>query len=163
MRLQLTLALVFALVSAGAAAQDADAILGLWLTAEAPDGRAHVEVVKEGNRYAGKIVWLEKPTYPPDDDGGMAGKERVDRENPDPALHSRPIIGLRIFEGFEYAGNGLWRNGTIYDPANGKTYSCKIRLEKDGSLKVRGFIGISLLGRNEIWTRVAGAAATTGS
>ncbi len=99
---------------------------------------------------------------PPDDDGGMPGKEKVDRENPDPALRSRPVIGLRIFEGFTYDGDGRWKNGTIYDPASGKTYSCKIRLQDDGSLKVRGFIGISLLGRTEIWTRVP-AAATTGS
>jgi uncharacterized protein (DUF2147 family) len=44
--------------------------------------------------------------------------------------------------------------GTIYDPGNGKKYKCKIWLRKDGNLKVRGFVGVSLIGRNEIWTPV---------
>jgi len=59
---------------------------------------------------------------------------------------------------FEYVGKGKWKNGYIYDPDNGKTYRCKAQLKGD-TLKVRGFIGVSLLGRNSEWTRVAEPSA----
>ncbi len=134
-------------------AQTADAIVGRWLTAAGTEnGQAQVEVTGQGGVYSGRIVWLEKPTYPPDDEGGMGGLPRVDRNNPDPARHSAPIVGLEIVRGFRHAGGNQWRDGTIYDPDNGKTYSCKARLEGN-VLKLRGYIGISLIGRTTEWTR----------
>lgn len=137
-------------------AADDGAVTGLWLTAAGEDGRSHVEIRATGNTYAGRIVWLEKPTYPPDDAQGMGGRERVDRNNPDADLRARPIMGLEILSGFEDAGDGRWQGGEIYDPSNGKTYKCKMRLEDD-TLHVRGFVGISLLGRTTEWTRVEAA------
>lgn len=134
------------------AADDADAVLGQWLTA---DGKAKVEVVKHGDSYDGSIVWLKEPNYPADDKQGMGGKLKVDRENPDKSLQSRPIIGLPLISGFKYAGDNVWTDGHIYDPESGKLYSCKMTLMMDGSLKVRGYVGISLFGRTEIWTRPA--------
>ena len=53
---------------------------------------------------------------------------------------------------FEF-DDGQWEDGDIYDPKSGKTYSCVIKMQKDGSLHVRGFIGISLLGRTTLWTK----------
>ena len=150
--------LVTVLLAVGAAAvavasdPGADAVLGLWATEpDAVDGNAHVEVYLEDGRYHGRLVWLEKPRYNPDD--RMAGQPKVDRENPDPALRERPLEGLVMMQGFRYAGDGKWDKGTIYDPDNGKTYKCTMRLD-DGVLKVRGFIGFSLLGRTTEWTRV---------
>lgn len=131
---------------------DTDAIVGLWAT---EDEEAHVRITREGEEYAGEIVWLSEPVYPPDDERGMAGRKKVDRNNPDESLHDRPILGLEIMEGFTYAGDGLWKGGRIYDPDNGKTYKCKVTLQDDGSLHVRGFIGFSLLGRTSTWTPVA--------
>ena len=61
-------------------------------------------------------------------------------------------IELTIMEGFSYNGK-IWSGGTVYDPENGKTYKCKLTLRKDGRLEVRGYIGFSLIGRTEIWTR----------
>ncbi len=145
--------LVMVGVAAAAGAGDGDAILGLWLTEPSSGGRAHVEVTRQGDTYHGRIVWVEIPLYPPDDEQGMAGLPRVDRNNPDPARHRDPIIGLEIVEGFRFVGDGQWKDGTIYDPDNGKTYRCKARLEGE-TLRVRGFIGISLLGRNTEWVRV---------
>ena len=158
-RLVTALVLVVGLALPVVAAEGGDAIVGLWLTAPSDNGRARVEVreVEEG-RYDGSIVWLEKPTYPEDDERGMGGQKRVDRENPDPELRQRPILGLKIVEGFEYAGDKQWKDGTIYDPENGKTYRAKAKLEGD-TLKVRGFIGFSLLGRTTEWTRVEGESA----
>lgn len=136
-----------------------DAILGLWATAPGTEnGQAHVEIVRNGDVYSGRIVWLEKPTYPADDPGGMAGQARVDRNNPDAALRAKPIIGLTIVWDMVWdGGSGEWRKGRVYDPDNGKTYKAYLRLAPDGTLKLRGYIGISLLGRTSVWTRVAEA------
>jgi uncharacterized protein (DUF2147 family) len=136
-----------------AAADEGDAILGFWQTEPSTAGPAHVEIVRSGTTYSGHIVWVERPTYPADDEGGMAGQTIVDRNNPDEARRRAPIIGLVIVRDFVYAGDNQWKDGFIYDPDNGKTYRCKARLEGE-TLKLRGYIGISLLGRNTIWTRV---------
>ncbi len=136
-------------------ATDADAILGVWATDPAGGGGpAHVEIYANGETYGGKIIWLEEPLYTAEDEGETAGVPKEDHNNPDPNLRSRPIIGLVIMEGFVFDGKDTWQKGTIYDPDNGKTYKCKIRFGDSGELKVRGFIGFSMLGRTEVWTRV---------
>ena len=146
-------AMLVPVLPAGAA--DADGIVGFWLTAPGENGQAKIEIVENEGRYGGAIVWLEKPTYPADDDQGMGGQERVDRENPEENLRDRPILGLQLVDKFRFAGDNRWENGIIYDPNNGKTYKCKAALSADGAtLKVRGYIGFSLLGRTEVWTRV---------
>ena len=123
-------------------AQDGDAILGQWYTDEE---RSIVEIYKCAQHYCGKIVWLK---YPKDEEG----REKVDKENPDETKKSRKLIGLNILWGFSYEGEDGWRDGKIYDPKNGKTYSCRMNLEGD-ILKVRGYIGFSLLGRTAVWTK----------
>jgi uncharacterized protein (DUF2147 family) len=142
-----------AALPARAAAPAADRVVGLWLTEERD---AHVRVERVGDRYEGTIVWLKEPRFPADDDQGMAGQPKVDRENPDPARRAAPILGLRIVQGFRFR-DGEWKDGTIYDPNNGKTYKCRMWFEGE-TLRVRGFIGISLLGRSTSWTRVASPA-----
>ena len=127
----------------------ADDILGLWRTEE---GKSTVEVYTCGDRYCGKIVDLKFKVYPPDDPQGMAGQERVDRNNVDESRRDTPLLGLVLMEGFTFNGT-LWRDGTIYDPENGKTYKCKIRLMEDGRLKLRGYVGAPALGRTSFWTR----------
>ena len=139
-----------------AAAQDGDEILGLWATdPEGGGGEAHVIVTKENGTYTGKIVWLAVPVYPPDDPLGTPGEKKTDLNNPDPERQNDPVIGLVIVKGFVYKGKGQWHKGTIYDPDNGKTYKCKIKFgDNKKILKVRGYIGISMLGRTTYWTRV---------
>ncbi|HSC47687.1 MAG TPA: DUF2147 domain-containing protein [Gammaproteobacteria bacterium] len=139
-----------ALIALPVAADSGDSVLGMWM---ADDGKARVEIVREGDLFNGRIVWLKEPMYPADDDKGMAGLPKVDRENPDKTLQTRPIIGLLLVQGFKYAGDNVWSNGTIYDPESGKTYKCSMTLKMDGTLKVRGYIGISLFGETRIWTR----------
>jgi uncharacterized protein (DUF2147 family) len=140
------------ILAAGAAwAADGDEILGLWDTQPEEYGYARVEITKQNDRYHGRIVWLSEPEFPPDDEGGMGGQPKVDRENPEPDLRDRPIVGIHLLRGFKYSGKSQWKGGTIYDPANGKTYKCNIKLQDDGTLKVRGFIGVPLLGRTAIW------------
>ena len=126
-----------------------DDIVGVWNTAD-NDGK--VEIYKCGSHYCGKITDLKEKVYPADDKQGMAGKAKIDRENPDKSKRNTPIMGLVFMEGFSFDGK-IWSGGTIYDPDNGKTYKCKITLVNDKKLKVRGYIGVSLIGRTEIWTR----------
>jgi len=143
------LALLLSGSAAFAAEDNGDALLGKWLTEE---GKGHVEIAKEGGKFTGKIVWLKEPNYPEGDP--EAGKPRHDLNNPDPSKRDQPIIGLVVLRDFTYMGDNAWKKGTIYDPENGKTYKCNITLAKDGSLKVRGFIGVSVIGRTSVWTRV---------
>jgi len=153
-RILVAVIIVFAMtlpVSAG----DGDAILGVWATdPEGEGGQANIEIVAVDGKYSGKIVWLEEPLYTAEDEDGEEGEPKVDKNNPDPAMQSRPIMGLELMTGFQYDGKGTWKKGTIYDPDNGKTYKCKVRLGDNGELLVRGYIGISLIGRTSQWTRV---------
>jgi len=131
-------------------ASGGEEILGTWNN---EDGRAKIEIFNCGGAYCGKIIWLRKPNYPPDDKLGMGGKPRVDRENPDPALRGRPILGLQIMEGFIFRGNGVWEKGHIYDPESGKTYKGKITQVSPQRLLLKGYVGIPLFGRSTTWTR----------
>ena len=144
-----------ALSGSPALAMDGSAIVGVWATdPEGGGGPAHVEIYADGDQYEGKIIWLEEPLYTVEDAGETPGIPKEDHNNPDPALRSRPIVGLVIMKAFVFDGKKSWHKGTIYDPDNGKTYKCKVRFGDDGVLKVRGFIGFSMLGRTEQWTRV---------
>jgi uncharacterized protein (DUF2147 family) len=82
------------------------------------------------------------------------GQTLTDIHNPDPARHKIPLIGLVFLRDFKPAGNAQWRDGTIYDPRSGKTYSCSIQMEGNDTLAVHGFIGLSLFGRTEHWRRL---------
>jgi uncharacterized protein (DUF2147 family) len=126
-----------------ASAQKADAILGTWVN---PNGQDHILIYKRGNKYFGKLDWIK---FPNDEQG----KPKTDKKNPDVALRSRPELGLELLKDFTFDGDNVWADGTIYDPKSGKTYSCKMTLDGN-SLKIRGYVGISLFGRSETWTRV---------
>ena len=133
---------------AGYADDAGDAILGTWVT---EGGHARIEISKARNTYQGKIVWLKEPKYPQNDP--EAGKQKRDRGNPDKSRRDRPIVGLMLLEGFKYAGKQTWSKGAIYDPENGKTYKCKLTLKNPKTLHVRGYVGISLIGRTTVWRR----------
>ncbi len=149
----------FLLLASFALAADGDKIVGLWST---PEKDCKIEIFRSGSKYYGRIVWLKEPLYPADDDRGMAGRPIADCENPNPGLRSRPLIGLRLMEGFSYVGRNVWGKGTIYNPDNGKTYRCKITLSARDRLEVRGFIGVPLLGATSVWTRQAEKSVVTG-
>jgi uncharacterized protein (DUF2147 family) len=61
---------------------------------------------------------------------------------------------MNLVWGFTHAGDNVWEGGSIYNPREGKTYKCKMTLENLDTLKVRGFIGISLIGKTNTWIRV---------
>jgi uncharacterized protein (DUF2147 family) len=149
----LGLAVVGVLAATAGWAQSPEPLVGTWLNG---DKTAHIEIYKQANKYFGKIVWLKEPTYPANDEKGMAGKEKVDRENPDPAKRRTPVLGLVILRDFTYVETGRYENGRIYDPKNGKDYKCKITQKSPDALDVRGYIGFSFIGRTDSWTRVKG-------
>src|SRR5690606_38156965 len=114
-------------------------VTGVWLTeAGEQGGRAHVRIERAGGGLAGTIVHLEEPDF----EAGhpRAGQPKVDLENPDPKLRERPILGLQILRGFTYEGDGKWTGGTVYDPANGKTYKAQITVVDENTLAPRGYI-----------------------
>jgi uncharacterized protein (DUF2147 family) len=136
------LASLFLLFTSGFVyAQNADAIVGKWYNTEKD---AIVEIYKDGQKYNGKITWLKEPTE--------NGKPKVDKNNSDKTKRDRPIMGLKLLNGFTYKSNS-WEGGEIYDPKNGKTYNCIIKMPSKDILEVRGFVGISLMGRTVEWTK----------
>lgn len=134
-----------------AQAQAADRIVGRWLNGK---GVAIIEIYKADDQYNGKVVWLKERAYPSDDPKGMAGRERIDRENPDPDLRDRPILGLVIMRNFVFDGQNSWSKGRVYDPENGKEYRGRMTLTSPDALSLRGYVGLTVFGRTEKWTRV---------
>lgn len=146
-------AAVFALAlltAARTAAAGGDDILGLWNNQEKD---ARIEILTCGEKYCGTIVWMKDPNYPDGSTEGQPGTPKLDNNNPDRGLRARPRLGLEIVRSFEYAGDNRWTGGKVYDPKNGKTYSGKLTLATPTQLNLRGFIGISLIGRTSVWTR----------
>lgn len=115
-----------------------DAITGEWVN-EKKDTK--FQIFRKDNKYYGKITWA-------------TGGDSKDVKNPTTTLRKREVIGLVILNNFVFDGDDTWNDGTIYDPREGKTYSCKITLKSDDKINVRGFLGISLFGRSEIWARI---------
>jgi len=138
------------LTSLAASADEEKEILGIWNTT---DNKIKVEIFSKNETLHGKIISLKEPVWPANDEKGMGGKPKNDRNNPDSKLRDKPIVGLEFMSGFTYSGKKRWEGGKIYDPENGKTYKCKMTLVSTNRLDVRGFIGISIIGRTEVWTR----------
>jgi len=136
-----TLLLLACIVSISTlSAQD---VFGKWKTIDDATGEAksYIEIYEEGGKVYGKIVELINP----------------ERENPicDQCCcedKDKPILGLKFIKGLEKDGDE-YNGGKILDPENGKLYKCYITLEEDNKLKVRGYIGFSLLGRTQYWYR----------
>lgn len=126
-----------------ASASNSDDIVGIWLSAS---GEGKIQIYKEGDRYFGKLYWMKEPN-------GPKGNPKLDNNNPDPTLRNKPLLGLVILKNFRY-NDGEWSGGLIYDPKNGKEYKSYIKLKDPQTLSLRGYIGISLLGRTELWKRV---------
>lgn len=133
-----------ALVSPQAAMAAAGSVEGLWLT---ENKRSVIEVKQCGNFMCGNVHWIIE--------GGM----QFDEKNPDAARRSTPMCGLQIISGLKNDDDSgverdEWEDGKIYKADEGDTYDADIELRDDGTLKVEGYMGISLLGKSQTWTRV---------
>ena len=120
-----------------------DAIVGTWTV---QDGSAKVKIEMNSGKYSGRLVWIKNPN-------DAKGKPVVDSKNPDVSLRNRPQLGLSLLRDFVYDDDNVWTDGSIYNPDDGKTYSCKITMKNSQTIEVRGYVGISLFGKTETWKR----------
>jgi uncharacterized protein (DUF2147 family) len=145
MSLLVELLLVLALWSSSALAADVSPT-GLWRTIDDTTGkpRGLVRITEVNGQYQGR---LEK-TFP---QPGEDPNPKCDKCSG--SRRDQPVIGMTILWGMTKQGEE-YQNGEVLDPENGKTYRAKMKIEDGGkALHVRGFIGISLLGRTQIWVR----------
>ncbi len=119
-------------------------VLGKWKTIDDETGKPKsvIEIYKDGNKYYGKIVQL----ITEENKDGICRTCETKYKN-------KNIIGLVILKDLEKDGDE-YEDGKIMDPKNAKTYSAYIKLVEPDKLKVRGYIGFSLLGRTQYWYRV---------
>ena len=124
---------------------ESDRILGKWV---ASDKKLIVQVYKDRGQFRAKIIWFN-------DDPSKPMEDWRDKHNPDPALRSRRIVGLEILSGLKYdTGSHTWEGGKIYDAQHGKYWDAAGYIDKDGSLKVKGYWHIKLIGRTMVFNRV---------
>lgn len=123
----------------------AQQVLGVW-TPEERDSEIEIAIC-DGGKICGRIISLTEPL-------NEEGTAKLDINNKDASLWSRPIIGLELLTGFAADGQTKWKGGRIYNPRDGKTYKSTLTLNADGTLKVRGYIGIPALGQTQVWSRV---------
>jgi len=118
-------------------------VFGTWKTIDDSTGEARsiVEIYQEDGKVYGKIVELINPKEPNPICDKCSGEDK-----------DQPVIGLKFIKGLEKDGDE-YNSGKILDPENGKLYKCYITLEEEDKLKVRGYVGFSLLGRTQYWYR----------
>ncbi len=133
-----------------------DQILGDW---QPSNKRSVIRIYKgvkangeDPTKYYGKVVWLKEPN---DDQGNP----RKDINNPDENKRKQALKGMINMKELEFVGDEkewLWDNGTIYDPSNGSNYSFKAEISRKNpnQLLGKGYIGVSLFGREDTWTRL---------
>lgn len=137
-------ALLFALLAATSAGAQSQTPVGVWLHA---NKRIRVAIAPCGDRLCGKIVWFRWPN-------DAQGLPLVDLKNANPALRTRPLLGLTVLNGVHRAGDGTWKDGKIYNPDDGESYQALMSVQADGKLRVRAYVLLPALGKNLIWTRI---------
>ena len=144
--LVLTTSLIFSAIGNAAFAED---ISGMWKNIDDKTGssKAVLDIRKEKNgSYTAKIV---KITPRP----GYNAKETCVK-CPAPYTN-QPILGMDILKGLQHISNGSYANGKIIDPLSGNIYKTKAKLSSNGNrLTLRGYVGVSALGRSQTWLRV---------
>lgn len=122
---------------------------GYWVM---PDASALLEIftVADTDEFKIRIISVRDPVFTTADAGAPIGSSRVDLNNPDTRLQSRPLDGMVIGENFIEKDRRL-SDGRLYDPVSGNHYRANLELTDDGLMKVRGYLGISLLGRTMYW------------
>jgi uncharacterized protein (DUF2147 family) len=136
-----------ACLAATAGLADPGTPAGLWRTIDDKTGkeRSLVRITETNGEYEGKVEKIL--TRLPDDD-----PDHLCRECP-AERKDKPVIGMTILWGLKKDGD-QYTGGEILDPKNGKIYRAKMRVLEGGKkLEVRGFIGVSLIGRSQTWVR----------
>ncbi len=119
-------------------------VLGKWKTIDDVTGKEKsiIEIYQKNGKVYAKILKL----LTPGDENKVCDECEGDNKG-------KPIVGMVIINGLS-KDDEEWNGGTILDPKNGKVYKCYITLEQKNKLKVRGYIGFSLIGRTQYWYRL---------
>jgi uncharacterized protein (DUF2147 family) len=119
-------------------------VLGKWKTIDDETGEAKsiVEIYEKTGKIYGKVIEILDVVHKNNSCKNCSGEDA-----------NKPILGLTVIKGLTRDGKE-YNSGKILDPKSGKLYQCFITLEGNEKLKVRGYIGISLLGRTQYWQRV---------
>lgn len=120
-------------------------VIGKWKTIDDETGKAKaiVDVYEKSGKIYGKVIAILEEEHKKDLCVNCSGEDK-----------NKPIIGMIIIKGLSEIENNEYGSGKILDPKTGKVYRCFIHLEEKDKLKVRGYIGISILGRTQYWYRV---------
>jgi uncharacterized protein (DUF2147 family) len=119
--------------------------IGLWKTIDDSTGKPR-SLIRISDKNGELIATVEKGLLPTDTSNDLCDKCTDERKG-------KSLIGMIIMDGMKAKGD-VYEGGHILDPDNGKVYQCKIKLDSTGKqLEVRGFIGVSLIGRSQIWVR----------
>lgn len=135
--------LILLLFLVGTAVSHAQSMVGKWTTIDDKTGveKSIVEIYEKDGKYFGKVLKILNPAKA---DGRCDNCPGADK--------GRPIQGMVIIRDMKKDGNEL-SGGKIMDPESGKEYKCHIKLNGSNKLDVRGFVGISLMGRTQTWVR----------
>lgn len=123
------------------AQSQADVVIGNWLST---DNAVAVEVYKSDGEYQAKVIWFDEKLG-----SGKPMNSRIDSENPNPKLRNRKIIGMEILHGLTYnQKQNTWENGRIYDATSGRTWDSSVKMNKDGTMNVRGYWKFKWIGKS---------------
>lgn len=119
-------------------------VTGKWKTIDDQTGEAKsiMEIYEQSGKIYGKVIDILNPARKKGLCQDCSGEDK-----------NKPILGLVVLKGLSKDGNE-YNGGKILDPQSGKVYKCLITLEEKDKLKVRGYIGFSLIGRTQYWYRV---------
>ena len=139
--------LIVMTVLKAASQNNADRIVGQWMSEE---NNMAVEIYKAGKFYEAKVIWVDNSN-----DKRTSMNAGYDARNPDETLRKRKIIGLVVMNSLMYnEQNNDWEQGQIYDPHSGKYWNATASLTKGGLLKVRGYWGFQLLGKDLLFKKI---------
>ncbi|MEN6445152.1 MAG: DUF2147 domain-containing protein [Candidatus Cloacimonas sp.] len=124
--------------------EESNRLVGYWLTG---DKTTKIEIFQNGDStFAGKIIWLKEPN-------DSQGKPKKDVNNPNEKLRDRPLLNMVILTDLILESHTKYKNGKLYEPETGKTYSAKVELVNNNTITIRYFIGVPTLGRTDTWIR----------
>ena len=134
---------MYAIILAALLSFQTSSVQGTWVNIDDETGveKSEITLYVENGKLYGKIERLLLP----EDQGKVCEKCKGKEKN-------QPIEGLIIVKGLS-KDDEVWTDGKILDPANGKSYDCTIKLDDSNTLNVRGYLGLSFIGRSQVWKR----------
>ncbi len=116
--------------------------VGVWAD---ENGESNIEISSCGTTLCGRVVWLKHPT-------DASGQPVTDEQNPEKALRSRPLLGLKIISGLRFEPQNKYLRGKVYNADDGKTYDLYLK-PAGRTMQVKGCF-LKVLCDTQTWTRV---------